>query len=146
MRDRPPSHRPALIGLALAVIALVSVPPSVSAFIKCCRARALPPTLTAFYLKATSAEEGVRRAADRPTGSEPGAEHPNGALQVTGVLALVLDLDAACRAVPSGISWNPLDLAFGAPQSHPALGARSRSGTTSDGGRRALAGSHRLGA
>jgi hypothetical protein len=71
---------------------------------------------------------------DRPLGSRRGASHPNGALQVTGALALVTDLDAACTTISSEISWDRrLHPRFGPSQPHAPLGARSRTATTSDG-------------
>lgn len=72
-------------------------------------------------------------APDRPAGSRRDVEHPNGALEVTGALALVLDMDAACGSVERGISRLKPDLGFGRDRSHEALGARSRTGATDDG-------------
>ena len=71
---------------------------------------------------------------DRPTGSDPGAWHPNGALQVSGALAVVSDLDASCAGIASSIPADPRwRLAFGPPRAVPALGALARTGSTSDG-------------
>jgi hypothetical protein len=73
---------------------------------------------------------------DRPTGSEPGAWHPNGALQLTGAIAVVSDLEAACASMPASLSHSNLAhsrIGFEGPRPVPALSAVSRTGATSDG-------------
>jgi hypothetical protein len=72
---------------------------------------------------------------DRPIHSQPGAAHPNGALAVTGVIAVVTDLDDARSSMSSLLpSYSDWQLVFGKPRALVSLGALSRTAKTVDGG------------
>jgi hypothetical protein len=71
---------------------------------------------------------------DRPTFSRRGATHPNGAIAVTGIIAVVADLDAACASASGSMPEDPRwRAAFERPRVLASLGALSRTAATSDG-------------
>ena len=89
-----------------------------------------PVVSRAYYLRC-----GNPVIPDRPTYSRRGATHPNGAQAVTGIIAVVADLDAACsllpKSIPSDPYWRPH---FEKPRVLASLGAMSRTASTVDGG------------
>ena len=72
---------------------------------------------------------------DRSIHSQPGATHPNGALAVTRVIAVVADLDEARSSMSSLLPrYSTWQLRFGKPRVLVSLGALSRTAKTVDGG------------